>query len=120
MLGRNVRLAAGEVDLVCRGPDARTIIVVEVKARVRERGGPARSLMIAPEAALTEHKRRKLARLTRDLVRYNGWQDRPVRIDAVAVELEPRERDGARGWVGRWWSGYRVCAVRHHANAVAW
>lgn len=101
--GRNLRLSAGEIDLLCTDPDHRTIVVVEVKSRVRT--GQPGSSRVNPEAAVTAHKRAKLASLTRTLRRANGWEDRPVRIDVVAVELSP---DG------------REAQVRHFIDAVRW
>lgn len=101
--GRNLRLRAGEIDLLCVAPDSRTVVVVEVKSRVRS--GAAGESRVAPEAAVTAHKRAKLAALTRSLRRANGWEDRPVRIDVVAVEMEV---DG------------RLIKVRHFVDAVRW
>lgn len=98
MLHRNLRSPIGEVDLVARAPDGRTIVIVEVKSRrLGERDAPP------PEAALTATKRRKLVLLTNDLARRNGWLDLPLRIDLVAVDF----REGARP------------EVRHHVNAVS-
>lgn len=79
IIGRNVRLAMGEVDLVALAPDRRTIVIVEVKTREQEPGG------IPPEASVTGAKRRTLLTLTELLVTRNGWTDRPVRIDVVSV-----------------------------------
>jgi len=101
--GRNLRLTAGEIDLLCAGPDGRTMVVVEVKSRVRT--GVAGESRVVPEAAITAHKRAKLAALTRSLRRANGWEDRPVRIDVVAVEMD------AAG---------KVLEVRHFVDAVRW
>lgn len=81
LLGRNLRLRRGEIDLLCLAPDGATIVVVEVKAREFSEG------VRTPEAAITAHKQRKLRTLARDLVRANAWQNRPIRIDVVAVEL---------------------------------
>lgn len=84
ILQRNVRLTIGEADLVCLAPDRATVVLVEVKCRIRPAGGGP--LHHRPEDAITADKRRKLAAIGRRLIRANGWQDRPVRIDAVAVE----------------------------------
>jgi putative endonuclease len=86
VLGRNVRMAVGEADLLCIAPDRRTIVVVEVKTRLR---GSSRSLLgeiVAPEASVHAHKRRKLRAVARAIVCANGWSGRPCRIDVVAVE----------------------------------
>jgi putative endonuclease len=103
ILGRNVRVRIGEADLVCLAPDRRTIVVVEVKTRRR---GTDRSLLgeiMPPEASVHQHKRRKLLSIARLLARANHWEDRPIRIDVVAVY----RTEGARRPV-----------LRHHVNAV--
>lgn len=99
ILGRNVRLRIGEADLVCLAPDRRTIVVVEVKARFREPGDPG---AIPPEANIHARKRRTLLSVARTLARLNGWHDRPVRIDVVAVDWPTKGRP----------------VLRHHVAAV--
>lgn len=96
VIGRNLRLHAGEIDLLCIAPDERTIVVVEVKTREKSEG------VYTPESAITHDKRRTLMRLAAQVRAANGWQDRPIRIDVVAVEL---------GQDGR-----KEC--RHHEAAV--
>lgn len=99
-LGANVRMRRGEIDLLFEDPDARTIVLVEVKARKRR---PGETRPIAPEAAITARKRAKLLTLLRTLRRLNGWEDRPARIDVIGVEW-PADRGEP--------------SVRHHAGAV--
>lgn len=86
VLARNLHTVAGEADLVCEAPDHRTIVLVEVKARRRIEGQPQQSAEMAPEASVTAAKRRKLVAIARTLARLNKWEDRPMRIDVVAVE----------------------------------
>ncbi|HYE01799.1 MAG TPA: YraN family protein [Phycisphaerales bacterium] len=84
--GRNVRVVAGEADLVCVAPDRRTIVVVEVKTRMvpeGARGAPP------PEASVHARKRRKLLAVARCLAARPAWRGRPVRIDVVAVDWPP-------------------------------
>lgn len=100
LLGRNVRVPIGEVDLVFEAPGGRTIVLVEVKARVVKPGDAAR----LPERSITAFKARKLVLLARALARVHHWQDRPVRIDVVAVEFEEGER--------------KPIAIRHIQNAI--
>lgn len=100
LLGRNIRVPLGEVDLVFETPDRAAVVIVEVKARVVSPGEPEG----LPERALTRAKARKLATLARDLARRHGWTDRPVRIDLVAVEFEP--------------GGRKPRAIRHHERVV--
>jgi putative endonuclease len=95
-IGRNLRFRTGEIDLLCLAPDERTIVIVEVKARARSQG------VFRPEAAITEDKRRTLRRLASQVRSANGWVDRPIRIDVVAVEL----------------SGEAGHEVRHYEAAV--
>lgn len=103
VLERNVRLPIGEADLVCLGPDRRTIVIVEVKARRIDPPAPgAGSPERRPEAAVGVAKRRKLVRIAEVLARRRGWTDRPLRIDVVAVDIPPRGRP----------------VVRHHEAAV--
>jgi len=101
VLARNARVSTGEADLVCEAPDRSTIVVVEVKTR--RRGQSESSDAIRPESSITNAKRRKLLSVTRTLVRANGWQDRPVRIDVVAVDFAHQGRRAE---------------VRHHESAV--
>ena len=103
VLGRSLRLHAGEIDLLAEAPDGRTIVVVEVKTRVRRQGQSARSAGTPPEASITERKRAKLRTLARSIARSNGWTDRPLRIDVVAVE---------------WDAASAVPVMRHSVGAV--
>ena len=105
VLGRNVRVRIGEADLVCLAPDRRTIVIVEVKTRrMSATGAPTPP----PEVNVHARKRAKLVAVTRYLAKANGWHDRPVRIDVVAVEWPAR---GARGTSRR-------PVLRHHVGAV--
>lgn len=97
VLARNARVPMGEADLLCEGPDRRTIILVEVKSRRLDAGRadpPA-------EAAVTAEKRRKLVKILRHLARANRWHDRPLRIDIIGVDfrndlpVEVRHHPGA-------------------------
>lgn len=87
ILGRNLRLPFGEIDLLAEDPDGRTIVLVEVKTRKRPEGGAGASARVAPEASITRKKARKLVRLLDAIVQSNGWGKRPKRIDVVAVEV---------------------------------
>lgn len=90
IVARNVRVRGGEIDLLCVAPDDRTIVVVEVKTRLR---APGRTeLAASPEANVTPDTQRRLSRLAARLAAANGWTGRPLRIDVVAVE---RPTDGA-------------------------
>ena len=95
-IGRNLRFRAGEIDLLMLAPDEKTIVIVEVKSRSGSHG------VYTPEAAITRDKQATLRRLAGQVRSANGWKDRPIRIDVVAVELS---RDGHQ-------------EVRHHEAAV--
>lgn len=101
IVGRNMVTASGEADLVCRGPDGRTMVLVEVKARIvaSERG------LYRPERAIDRNKSRRLTSMARLLRAANGWRDRPVRVDVVAVE---RVED----------AGSSRLVIRHHEGLV--
>ncbi len=88
VLGRSLRLRAGEIDLLAEDPEGSTIVVVEVKTRVRRAAQPRRSALTPPEASITAAKRRKLVTLARALARSNGWERRSMRIDVVAVDWD--------------------------------
>lgn len=98
---RNVRLAIGEADLVCLAPDRATVVLVEVKSRLLPEDGALPHYR--PEDSITADKRRKLAAIGRWLARANGWNGRPMRIDAVAVE---------------WPAGGGAAVVRHHESVA--
>ena len=87
VLGRNIRLPFGEIDILAEDPDGRTVVVVEVKSRWRGRGVTGASAQVAPEASITRRKARTLVRLLDAMVAANGWGARPKRIDVVAVEF---------------------------------
>ena len=109
VIARNVRVRVGEADLVCLDRDRKTIVIVEVKARRRGSADHPASESIVPEAAITDHKQRKLREIMRSLVKLNKWDDRPVRIDVVAIEW-PADGTG-KGRRGR-------PIIRHFEGAV--
>jgi len=81
ILGRNVRVGRGELDLIARrGP---VLAFVEVKARRTRTCG-------APEDAVDTAKRRQVARLAELWLAARPWAMggvRDVRFDIVAVDL---------------------------------
>lgn len=80
LLGRNVRIGRGELDLIARrGP---VLAFVEVKARRSAAAG-------APEDAVTPRKRRQVARLAGLWLALRPWAldgVTDVRFDIVAVD----------------------------------
>ena len=101
ILFRNYRLRFGEIDIICRHPDGRTITIVEVKTlRYRD---PARAAIYRPEGHVDARKRRTLRRLAAAVRKRHGWLNQPTSIDVVAVEFH---------------RGRRRPVVRHHEHAV--
>jgi putative endonuclease len=78
---RNVRLAGGEIDLVCRDGDV--VVFVEVKAR---RAGWDDS----PAAAVSWKKQRRLARLAEQYLKARGLREARCRFDVVEVTVSDR------------------------------
>lgn len=81
VVARNVRFAAGEIDVVCR--DADTVVFVEVKCR---RAGWDE----APAAAVSWHKQRKLTRLAHHYLKWRRLEGVRCRFDVVSVTVDAR------------------------------
>ena len=84
LLGRNVRIGRGELDLIARRGDV--LAFVEVKARRTAEYG-------TPEDAVDARKRRKVARLAEIWLSVRPWALRgvsDVRFDIVAVDAAVR------------------------------
>lgn len=104
LLGRNLRRRHGEIDLLAQAPDGRTIVVVEVKARLLQGDEPADGRVgMPPEVHVNAGKRRRLVALAVAELRRRRLHDRPVRFDVVGVDLPARGR----------------AIVRHHVGAFA-
>jgi putative endonuclease len=73
---RNVRFAAGEIDLVCR--DDRVVVFVEVKCR---RAGWDDT----PAAAVSWHKQRRLTQLAQLYLKWRRLDGVRCRFDVVSV-----------------------------------
>jgi putative endonuclease len=85
VLERNVRLAHGEIDLVCRDGDA--VVFVEVKCRRATWGDP-------PAAAVSWHKQRRLTRLAQHYLKWRRLGDVRCRFDVVSVTLDAAGHTG--------------------------
>lgn len=99
VVSRNLRLPAGEIDLLCRAGKHGGFVLVEVKARTRD-GSERR-----PEDAITSAKKRKLLLLARLLMRDPAVREAGLRIDVVAIEFERGRR--------------RAASIRHYERAVS-
>lgn len=93
VIARNVRGKAGEIDIVCLAPDRRTVVFVEVKTRRLAEGAVD---PLPPEVNVTYDKQQKLIRLAREFARRKGYEDRPLRIDVVAVQVPRRGKPVVR------------------------
>ena len=76
IVGRNVRVPGGEIDLVCR--DGATLVFVEVKARWSGRFGSALS-------AVDGKKRRTLRRVAEDYAQIVA-PNAQIRFDVIALD----------------------------------
>ncbi len=85
ILAHNLRLKHGEIDLLCEEPKSRCIVLVEVKARLRQDDD---TRQIDPEANITAAKKSKLRSLASALMKQEQYQNRPIRIDVIAVVFE--------------------------------
>ncbi|MFO0697585.1 MAG: YraN family protein [Nitrospira sp.] len=77
ILGRNVRLSIGELDLVA--DDQGVIVFVEVKGRSTEAFGGAR-------LAVDRRKRGKLSKLAAQYLAQRHWSDKHCRFDVILVQ----------------------------------
>ncbi len=97
VLGQNVTLRFGEIDIVAETA-AGLLVIVEVKATNPH---PGHHPNHRPERQVNAAKRRQLQRLAAALMKLRGWQARAVRFDVIAVEFHE--------------GGEPV--LRHHVNA---
>ena len=96
IVATNWHCAYGEADLIAEHEDE-LLIFVEVKTRRGDSLG-------APEEAVTAAKRRKLIATAQTYLMERGEEDRPFRIDVIAVQLTPAGR---------------LVEIRHYPTAVA-
>ncbi len=75
---RNYRCPLGEIDLVVEGPDGLVFVEVRTK-RV--------PCLFRPEETIGRSKALRLVRLAEHYLDATGQQERPWRVDVVAVEL---------------------------------
>ena len=98
ILGRNVRLHTGELDIVAQ--EGATIIFVEVKAQKKDYGG-----FLKPEDHLDRRKERKLRAVSREYLIANRYPEHTLwRIDLAAVVVNNESRKAQ---------------VRYYQNVVA-
>ncbi len=95
IIATNWRCAYGEADLIAELADE--LIFVEVKTRRGEALG-------TPEEAVTATKHRKLIATAQTYLMEHHTEERPFRIDVIAVQLTPAGR---------------LVEIRHYPAAVA-
>ncbi len=88
VIGRNVRLQRGELDLIAADGD--TIVFVEVKTREGIRKG-------RPEDAVTDAKIRQVSRLAAMWLKKHRLLQSRCRFDVIAVEFPARQAGQPRG-----------------------
>lgn len=103
IIARNAVTKVGEADVIALAPDRQTVVLVEVKTRIR---AAPDSMNPAPELSVTAKKRRTLIRIAHLLRKLNNWTDRCIRIDVIAIEFDSAAPDSPM-------------QLRHHEAAVA-
>jgi putative endonuclease len=98
IVGRQVRIAGGELDRVA--VDGETIVFVEVKTRRSDSAGH-------PAEAVTDEKRRKLTRCALAFLRRHDLLEYAARFDVIAVTWSPAD------------SAFRGPRIEHLRNAFA-
>lgn len=78
VVARNVRGEYGEIDIVAR--DGEELVFVEVKTRIGDAS-------IAPDEAVDARKLLRLERLAEAWCAEHGLDDRPWRVDVIAIVL---------------------------------
>lgn len=95
ILDKNVRMRAGEIDLVAK--EGKTLVFVEVKTGRDLAGDP-------PQASVNTRKQNKLGKLAHGYLKAKRLREVPCRFDVVSVILND---DGG------------VKAIRHFPNAFS-
>ena len=83
VLERNLRVAGGEIDLLAAHGD--WLVIVEVRSYKAPDGR-------RPRETLSPDKQRRLRRMADELHKRPLYRDRPVRIDLIEVQTDPRDR----------------------------
>jgi len=79
-LERNFRCKGGEVDIIARDPENRSLVFVEVKTR--------RGLSYGvPQLAVTPFKQRQISKAALTWLGKNGLHDQIARFDVIAIML---------------------------------
>lgn len=82
LIGRNVRLKFGEIDLLMK--DGKTLVIVEVKTKKT-------GSFTLPQEKVDREKQKKLVRLAKAV--WQKFPDWKIRIDVVAVDETTKKLD---------------------------
>jgi putative endonuclease len=80
---RNYRCSLGEIDIIAEDGDE--IVVIEVRTR-------RMPCLVRPEETITRAKAARLVRLAEHYLDSTGQEERPWRVDVVAVEMDSSDR----------------------------
>ena len=83
ILHRNFHLPPGEIDILALAPDQTTLVLVEVKA-----SASSYAYHTPPELHINYKKQQKLIALAASVLKNHRYQNRPIRIDIIAVIFE--------------------------------
>jgi putative endonuclease len=83
IIARNFRAAGAEIDMIAM--DRRTLVFVEVKARMSDRMGP-------PELAVDGRKQQRIQRAAEIFTNRLRTGDRQIRFDVIAISGDGRRR----------------------------
>lgn len=100
MLARNLDTPGGEADLVCLDEQHNSLVLVEVKTRIR----PATSSAPPTTAAINADKRTRLIKTAKALKKKRPFTTKPIRIDVMTIEYS-RSDDPSP-------------SIKHYKNAV--
>ncbi len=100
MLARNLDTPGGEADLVCLDEQHNSLVLVEVKTRIRS----ATSTAPPTTAAINADKRARLLKTAKALKKKRPYANKPIRIDVITIEYEQRDDPSP--------------AIKHYINAV--
>ncbi|AIG27636.1 YraN family protein [Brevibacillus sp. 7WMA2] len=85
IIGRNVRLSQGEIDIIAM--EQRTVVFVEVRSRIGKKGVTPR--YGSPVESITPRKQQKLRQLALAYLQNHTQSYDSFRIDAIAVWIPP-------------------------------
>ena len=99
ILARNLRLKMGEIDILCFDSKTQSVVIVEVKARIRKS-----SATPSPESNITKAKQIKLRTFAKAIAKRDDCRSKRMRIDVIAVEFSSDQ--------------VAPIAIRHYESAV--